>query len=347
MPGNKRTAGVAAAVAAVLAIAALSVVLLRDGGDLDPGFVADGTSGTPMVHDAEIRLPIGTVRLSTGEPLDRIAARRVGEDGDGSLRASDDAAIVPLSWSFRPSLSYQELLAHPTEFSLSVAAGGERSDLGEQDVDPHSAKDSGLLSEGSYVAVVAGSGEDLALEVTYAGETQSVDMSSGEVAQGRAEALYPDGPTTYASKDDCDARRTQESRYVDAGSGSIYCRVEPLTRTPYLPDLGWAEAGRVWSVVGVTVTAPRTVSWIPTGVRYQVRREPITVSLSNSTTVRAPRPGGEARVWRGTWIFDSPLDAAEPALRVTAAMTAVRAAGGTGGPATIPFGVDQTFSYQR
>lgn len=347
MRGNKTVAGVAAG-AAVLAVAAGTAVVLRDGDALDPGFVREGTSGTAMVDDAEVRLPIGTVRLSSGAPLDEIAARRVGEDGDGRVHAADDAAIVPLSWSFRPSLSYRDLLTHPSEFSLSLTAGGERSDLGEQDVDPHLAKESGLLAEASYVAVVAGSGEDLEVEVTYAGETQTVEMRSGEVDPGRAAALYPDGPVTYATKDDCDARGAGDTRYVDAGSGSIYCRVEPMTRTPYLPDLGWAEAGRVWSVVDITVRVPRTVSWIPTGVRYRVRRDPLVVSLGGSEPVRAPRAGGDDRTaWRGTWVFDSPADDAEPALQVSAPMTAVRAAGATGGPATIPFGVDQTFRFQR
>lgn len=337
-----------AATAALVVAAGTTWVVLRDSDALGPGFVADATSGTAMVHDAEVRLPIGTVRLSSGAPLDEIAARRVGEDGDGSLRAADDAAIVPLSWSFSPSLSYQDLLAHPNGFSLSLAAGGERTELGALDVDPHAAKDSGLLPEGSFIAVVAGSGEDLELQVTYEGVTQSVEMSSGDVERGRAEELYPDGPVTYGSKDDCDARRTDESRYVDAGSGSIYCRVDPLTRTPYLPDLGWAEPGRVWSVVDIIVRAPRTVRWIPTGGHYRVRREPMVVSLSGSEPVRAPRAVSDDRgVRRGTWIFDSPADDADLALQVTAAMTAMRARGASSGPATIPFGIDQTFDLRR
>ena len=230
----------------------------------------------------------------------------------------------------------------------SLAAGGERTEPGALDVDPHAAKDSGLLPEGSFIAVVAGSGEDLELEVTYEGVTQSVEMSSGDVEHGRAEELYPDGPVTYGSKDDCDARRTDESRDVDAGSGSIYCRVDPLTRTPYLPDLGWAEPGRVWSVVDIIVRAPRTVRWIPTGGHYRVRGEPMVVSLSGSEPVRAPRALSDDRgVGRGMWIFDSPADDADLALQITAAMTAMRARGASSGPATIPFGIDQTFDLRR
>lgn len=349
MLGSRRTAW-AVAVVAVLAIAAgVALVVVRLGGDsLDPGFVAEGTSGTAPEHEVEVQLPIGTIRLGSGAPLDEIAARRVGRDGDGSVRAAGDAAIVPVAWSFRPSLSYDDLLGYPVVFSLALSAGGERTELGEQDVDLHGAVDSGRLPEGSLIAVVAGDGGDLAVEVTYEDQTQTAAMATEDVAPGRAAALYPDGPVSYGPGERCDARTTDGARSLDAGHDSIYCRIEPLTRTPYLPDLGWAEEGRVWSTVDVLVTAPRRLRWLPTGGRYRVEREPVTVSLDGDEAVRTPRaPDPAATTWRGTWVFDSPAEPPDLSLHVTAPMTAVRSSTATDGPATVPFGIDQTFSLKR
>ncbi|MDQ6522522.1 hypothetical protein RB608_02875 [Nocardioides sp. LHD-245] len=349
MLGSRRTAW-AVAVVAVLAIAAgVALVVVRLGGDsLDPGFVADGTSGTAMAHEAEVQLPIGTVRLASGAPLDEIAARRVGRDGDGSVRAAGDAAIVPVSWSFRPSLSYDDLLGYPAVFSLALVAGGERTELGEQDVDLHETGESGVFPEGSLIAVVAGDGDDLGIEVTYEDQTQTAVMASGKVDPGRAAALYPDGPVSYGPRERCDARRTPEARSIDAGAGSIYCRIDPLTRTPYLPELGWAEEGRVWSTVGVVVTAPEQVRWIPTGGSYRVERQPATVALEGDEAVRTPKaPEGAATTWQGTWVFDSPAEPAALLLHVATPMTAVREPGATGGPSAVPFGVDATFTFHR
>ncbi|MBM0124682.1 hypothetical protein [Pimelobacter simplex] len=345
-----------AVVAVLLAVAAgVTILTLRGGGELEAGFVAEGSSGKEMTHEVEVQLPIGTVRLSSGAPIEEIAAGRVGKDEDGSLRAVGGSKIVPVAWSFRPTLSYDDLLGYPTTFSLAVTAGGERTDLGEPDVDLHEAAGSGLFPEASFIVVVAGDGDDLGFEVSYEDETQRVDMASGQVEAGRAASLYPDGPQTLGTDEDCDARRTPDSttriEYVDAGRGSIYCRVDPLTRTPYLPDLGWAEDGRTWSVVDVTVTAPRSVRWIPTGARYRVRRDPVVVSLGAAEAVRTPRSGADGEAARtGTWVFDSAADdtdETDETLHVAAPMTATRSAGTTAGPAAIRFGVDQTFHLQR
>jgi len=352
MPRSKTTAW-AVAVGAVLAIAAgVAVVVVRLGGDsLAPGFVADGTSGTEATHEAEVRLPIGVVRLASGAPRDEIAARRVGRGGDGTVEAADDAAIVGVSWSFQPSLGYDDLLTHPAAFSLAVTAGGESTDLGEQDVDLHDAVESGLLPEQSLIAVVAGDGDDLGFAVTYEGRTQHVDMASGEVDAGAAAALYPDGPQTYGTREDCDPRSAadpEQVRYVSRADGFLHCRVEQLVRTPYLPDLGWAEAGRVWQVVELTVTTPRRVRWLLTGARYRVDRGPVTVTLGSGEAVRAPRSPGDGRATvRGSWVFDGPADESAPELHVSAPMTARRPPGETRGPARIALGVDQTFTLRR
>jgi hypothetical protein len=346
---NKRTAGwVAAGAALAVGAGVAGVAVLRDDDSLAPGFVANGTTGKAMVHEAEVQLPIGTVRLSSGAPLDEIAARRVGEDGEGQLQAADDASVVAVSWSFEPSVSYDDLLSYPTSFSLALSAGGERVELGDKDVDLHEAADSGVLPGESLVAVVAGSGDDVAVAVTYEDEEQRADMTSGEVDAGRARALYPDGPMTWGAREPCDARRTDEARSIDAGASSIYCRIGPLTRTPYLPDLGWAEEDRVWSVVDVTVKAPSRITWLPTGTSYRVQRAPVVVSLSGGEEVRTPRtPADDRAAWTGTWVFDSPADGDVPALQVTAPLTAVRPEAGAAGPATIPFGVDQAFTFKR
>ncbi len=347
---GSRKAAWAVAVVAVLAIAAgVAVAVARLGGDtLEPGFVADGTSGSAMSHEAEVRLPIGTVQLASGGPLDEIAARRVGKQGDGSVRAGDDAVIVPISWTFRPSLAYEDLLGYPATFTLALTAGGERTELGEQDVDLHETLDSGVFPERSLIAVVAGGGDDLGVEVTYEDQSQTVAMATGEVEAGRAAPLYPDGPVAYGPDERCDARTTDEARSIDAGAGSIYCRIDPLTRTPYLPDLGWAEEGRVWSTVEVVVTAPERVQWIPTGAGYRVERRPVTVSLEGAEAVRTPKaPEDAATTWQGTWVFDSPAESTAPRLHVAAPMTAVREPEATGGPAAVPFGVDATFTFRR
>ncbi|TNM40399.1 hypothetical protein FHP29_10090 [Nocardioides albidus] len=351
MLGSRTIAWTAVVAALVFVAAGVALVALRDGGELEAGFVAEGTSGKTMTHEVEVQLPIGTVRLASGEPLEEIADRRVGRHGDGTVRAAGGATIVPVAWSFRPTLSYNDVLGYPTTFSLAVTAGGERTDLGEPDVDLHEATDSGLFPEASLIAVVAGDGDDLGFEVTYEGEAQSVAMATGKVEAGRAAALYPDGPQTYGTDGDCDARSAatspDEIRYVSPDAGALYCRVDPIMRTPYLPDLGWASDGHVWHVVEVTVTAPRKVTWLPTGARYRVERDPVTVSLAGSEPVRGPRSNDDRETRKGTWIFDSPIDPAVSTLHLSAPMRAVRPSTTADGPASVDLGVDQTFELKQ
>ncbi|MBM9459657.1 hypothetical protein JK386_07060 [Nocardioides sp. zg-536] len=342
---------VATLVVALAVLAAVGRGPLRSQETLPVGFVAAGSAGTGLDEVGAVRLPIGVVRLFAGPAVEEIAARRVGKAGEGRVRAQDGARIVPLTWRFAPGLAYDDLIAHPLRYSLAVVSDDERTELGEQDVDPRASAASGVPAEGAAVVVVDGDGRDLDLVVTYEDVAQTVDAASGDLDAGRAAALYPDGPTTLGVAEDCDARRTRQARNLDAGAGSIYCRVGPLTRTSYLPGRGWAPDGRVWSAVTLTVTAPAALTWLPTGDPYAVRHGAVDVTLSGAEPVSGPARGPGARDgrtrWSGTWVFSTPADLVPARLHVAAPMTAVRAAGSDAGPPTVVFGIDQTFTLKR
>lgn len=324
---------------------AFAVVSTDD--ELAPGFVTSGTAGTRAAHQVEVELPIGTVSLSAGRPLDEIPARRVGKGDGGTVAAEDGSVIVPLSWHFSPSISYQDSLAYPMKFSLALASGSERYALGTADVDLHDAADTSVLPQADVIAVVAGDGTDLAVDVGYEGETQTAELQSGKVDAGRAAPLYSSpGSREYATDVDCDPYRTRPARYLDPGAGSLSCTVRRVVQTPYLPDLGWAADGSVWSSVDVSVIAPALIGWLPTGGEYRVRRGPIRVTMDGQPPAVVPPivPGRAVR--SGTWVFASRPGASKITVHVNAPMTARRLASTAEGPRTVRFGVDQDFTFR-
>lgn len=340
-------AGVAAA---ALFAAGAVVVLVTADEPLPVGFVTKGSFGGAIAHEVDVQLPMGVVHLTSGEPRDELPAQQVGRSGEGSIPTSDGASILPISWTYRPSLAYDDVITYPSTFSLVATSEGERTDPQVLDIDLHRTLETSSFPGQDLLVVVAGDGDDLGFEVTYEGETQTVAMASEQVSPGRAAALYPDGETTYDADDRCDARGDgNRVASLSAGNESIHCMLGPLVRTPYLPDRGWAEPGRVWSVVALTFDTPRRVTWIHTGTRYRVDLGPVTVSLPGSTPVRQPRTEGLRAFHNATWVFDSPDDLAGEPLRLhlTAPMTATRLPRDTGGPTTVRFGVDHTFALRR
>ena len=349
MPRNKRLAWTIGAAVTFAVIAGTTLAVLHLTKDsLAPGFVASGTSGEAMSQDVAVHIPIGIVTLSSGRPLDEIAARRVGQGDDGTIAAQGGSVIVPVSWSFRPSLSYDEALGYPMEFSLALTAGGSRYDLGEPDVDLHEAADSGILPEASLLVVVTGDGGDLQFEVTYEDQTQIADMSTGDVDAGLAQPLYAGaGSETYSTDEDCVLQTTERSRYLSSGSSSLSCRIGPLTQSPYLPDLGWAKEGQVWNVVDVSVRAPRQLTWLLTEEKYRVDRGPVTVTLDGVQPVRVDQRDPRSTTQGGAYVFESEPGRSSVAVHVSAPMTAVRPPRAEGGPANVSLGVDQTFEMKR
>jgi hypothetical protein len=333
------------AVVAAVAVAGGATLAIRaaTGEELEAGFVTSGSSGTKMEHELTVEIPIGTITLGIGEPLEEIAARRAGK-GEGTISVEDGAVIVPVSWHFGPTLSYEESLLYPMEFSLTLRSGDARYGLGTPEINLLESAESGLLPEADLLAVVDGDGTDLELDVTYEEETQTADVRTGHVDRGRAEQLYLEPALQdYSTNEHCDPYRTRQARYVDAGYSGFSCMVRGLFQSPYLPELGWAAEGRVWSSIDVRISAPRVIRWLLTGDRYRVERGPISVKVDSQEPVRVSPLARNQAAQGGTYVFDTALGEPSLSLHVSAPLAARPSPDATGGPASIRFGVDQTF----
>ncbi|WP_028472532.1 hypothetical protein [Nocardioides alkalitolerans] len=92
--------------------------------------------------------------------------------------------------------------------------------------------------------------DDLRLRITYDGVTQVLDPRTGDVRTGDAGALY-DGSTTTWRTPACDAIGLEPPAAFVDGDG-LSCVVGAVTAVPWTAETGWAAAGEVWWVVGVS-----------------------------------------------------------------------------------------------
>ncbi len=240
-------------------------------GDIVVGRDADQVTGT----DAEVRVPVGGITFTLGEPLSEVA-----EDQTSDLqerRAPDDGSFVPLAWQIDDSAlpSYALVMAtRPEPITLDLVTGGETIQ-----VSPNLARERGPV----YVAV-PGDGENVSLEVGYDGVTQSVDAASGEREAGLAAPLY-DLPEAPGPAPDCPGRGWLDDPQIDY---RVTCTVGDHIVLPYLPELGWAAESRSWVIVATEVDL-RDVTWQPVGggppVEYDVRSGADASSLDASAAV--------------------------------------------------------------
>ena len=172
-----------------------------------------------------------------------------GSSGTDDVQAARGDSLVPVSWRLAPGTGTVPVdAAQP--FELAVVVGAARYDLGAEKRVEGDEAEGAILSRDLVVAVEGDADpEDLTVEVTYDGQTQTVDVESGEIEAGAAAGLYDSG--SFATADRCGQRAAPRSGLTPTFVG---CEVGPVTLTPYRPGLGWVdEADEAWAVVQVSL----------------------------------------------------------------------------------------------
>ncbi len=198
----------------------------------------------------EVMLPTGRLELVVGPRTSALPGPYVdGSSGTDDVQAARGDSLVPVSWRLAPGTGTVPVdAAQP--FELTVVAGGERYDLGAEKRGEGDETEGAILSRDLVVAVEGDADPgDLTVEVTYDGQTQTVDVESGEIEAGAAAGLYEKG--SFATADRCGQRAAPGSGLTPT---FVSCEVGLVTLTPYRPGLGWVDdADEAWAEVRVSL----------------------------------------------------------------------------------------------
>jgi hypothetical protein len=203
-------------------------------GDQIEGRVADLDLGDRTA----VLTPAGKLTVSFADP---VTSLENDETTDLVARsAPEGGSFVPVVWSFEDDEIYGEItriFGDRQPMKVKLLTGGESYSLTPPDEGP------GTTAE--YVAV-EGSGDDLELEVTYDGLTQTLDAESGKVDKGVAKGLY-DLPKTKIKVKDCPIK----SWFTQPGVFPQYeCRFTTAVPSPYVVN-EWVKPGHTWLAVTV------------------------------------------------------------------------------------------------
>ncbi|MCD4525395.1 hypothetical protein [Nocardioides sp. cx-173] len=324
----ERGRSIAMVAIAALAVAALVLAVLvwrANAGDASE--TADVGEMVPLETDPygraiTVRLPGTDLTFVVGAPVDVVAHEMLDveyddprwEDGQ-DLQAPDGGTLVPLGWRFdAPGGLLSD--GDPAPIELRLVAGDrtvelDRVDLGHDDVVSY---DPRMLAVG-----VGGDLDvtDLSLEVEYDGLTQTVDVSTGKVDAGVAQALYEQERSLTAG-----CTEVEDRCALAAADPASSLRPSPPNLTasyvslyPYDPVLGWADDGTLWAAVrlqilGVSVHNAAGDSW-------KVRRySRPSVSLDGAQPVRRDGLEADAHDSYGSVVFRVDADTAPRVLTV-------------------------------
>ncbi|MBB2892632.1 hypothetical protein [Flexivirga oryzae] len=193
------------------------------------------------------------------------------------MRAPLGGRFVEVEWDSGSNASAQTVGAvdiggnHPV--TLTLVAGGHRYRLDTFRTD--------ALVDGSAVIAVDGDGDDLRIEATYAGVTQSVDPTTGTRRAGRADLLYNSGgwsPVVGDGAPSAKPRAKLQWQTSDNGGSAI--------RLAYVDgSAGHRKAATGWSSTAATSGCPTMCA----GGRRGTRRRTSTIS---SRSRRSPAASG-------------------------------------------------------
>lgn len=259
------------AVAALLVVSAGACADERDPATDRPlvevagSYVLDGS-------DVEVVLPIGRFDLTITDEMDALSPAQ-SEDGEAH-EAPDGWAFVGLGWRPAGDIGVvRQLALHGTEAevaTVSVRDGSRSHEFFEVSLRPGDA-----YARSAWVLVRSGL-EDTAVEVTYDGVTQDVDLATKEVEPGVAAGLY-DLEALPVDCPDSDQRREELSFQVE-------CTIDSAYALPYVAEKGWAPAGSTWLVFNLTLQ-PSTFLWTGAGGRESVSVEKAVGQLDPGATV--------------------------------------------------------------
>lgn len=219
----------------------------------------DQTHSTPV----EVRLPWGSLSISIGSPVSRIPDSSTCTDHTCDVTYDQLAPPPGGSWipfALEPEASPDGLGLFRTSATTSIPP--VHLSIGSGD----SWTPVALLSGGNPKASVAtlfvqatdgwlalpDTPERPSIRVTFAGVTQTVDMTSGHRDAGLAAPLYQRQAAFRTHR----CERGSVPGYRETYVLSSECQLTGLTSVPYVAGLGWAKPGRSWLVALVRTYPP-------------------------------------------------------------------------------------------
>lgn len=199
-----------------------------------------------------VYLPTGVLRLRLDEQTDYLDDD--SEHTFADVRAEDGAELVGIAWdlddvSAYPSGVDEALMAMsmvdrsdlvlqgdlPAVIDLAVDAGDRRIDILALT----------KMEDGSdYVVVGVPEGSTPTFEVTFDGETQVVDLATGQVTAGRAAPLAslaqdrPPGTDQWRYSERTTCSNEGQPELIEVG---FACGAGQALELPYVRGIGWAE----------------------------------------------------------------------------------------------------------
>lgn len=212
------------------------------------------TSGAPKGF---LMLPSGRLDVRAGKPVASVDDDQTRERN--ARTAPDGGVLVPFTWSFS-TVEMEKLslvFGRPLPIEMTLVSDGEPYPLAAPSADRD-----GQNAVAYYVAV-DGAGNDLQLEVEYGGVTQTLDLVSGDRAEGRAKALYDLDPSEYSEKlRPCDSDEWAERGPLEQITFS--CTRTDAVVSPFI-DGTWAPEGTIFAAVGLATDLSAYSAYQATG----------------------------------------------------------------------------------
>lgn len=240
-------------------------------GDTVAGRIAGLDAGKPV----PIVTPAGRLSVAFADPVKQLA-----DDKTTDLRARnapEGGAFVPIVWSFEDDEIFgviTRVFGDRKALELELVVDGEKYAL--------TPPSSGSGKTAEYVAV-DGKGDDVRLDVTYNGVTQTLDGQTGELEKGVAADLY-DLPALKVRSQKCPIKKwlTNPQFFVN-----YQCTALTAVPTPYIADT-WAEEGHTW----LAVRLQTTLSLFATGSLVDAVASYDAVDTTDLTTIDGKKPLG-------------------------------------------------------
>lgn len=180
-----------------------------------------------------VRLPTGRLLINAAEPVDEANGdeTRTREAVD----APAGAVLVPITWQYDPWSSdrLEGFVATTDTPVVELVSESERYRLPPPDAEREAGE--------SFYVVVDGEAEERALEISFDGVTQLVDLTDGSIEKGDAKALYRVDDDRLKKKP-CDEAPWFDSRTVAA---EFSCDLVGPVLIPYAGG-EWAPEDSVW-----------------------------------------------------------------------------------------------------
>lgn len=239
------------------------------------------------------------VAVDVATPGATVTVRATAPDGSGGgRRAGGGARVVTVTWDvlyrYDPTVPLDQaaVLGDVPSLEIGLRSDGEDVDLagtGDTSV-PGIVTGLAEPTGGGVVVAVAEDADDLALDVTFDGVAQTVDLLSGELDAGRAAGLYDTSRTGFVPERCTLLAAAPEGLDLDA-----WCAVDAIALTAWTAGTGWVEdADDRWALVRATAFVDSYATLRDAAGFEEAFLERVSSSLVLTLDGEAPVAGPEA-----------------------------------------------------